>query len=403
MEDNVLYLNDPRSTGRIRRLLFSLSISVAALAVAGSLAGTRGQAPEPAVDGKVLYLVEFVRTDNDDKNVDRLVRATLKADGTLTKEIVFTAKRYFLGDPGKARIVKGRYVVTEYGGIIDAREGRVLLEQGSSGQLLGVEEGKVVYRVYDLFAPRLDKKVPKEIAEKLGDWEFDLAKGTRARPAEKHWALTGTPSPDRSRAVYAGAPGTLWLEQGNGMPKQLGKGFTVTHSKHAESTFDRRAPVLWLDNERILTQQGNGKLVIVDTTGTVTQVCEIAGAPAVNDSPRLTRDPKNRIIYQCGRAEYVIDVDRKSAAPLEEVALGHGFETPVETGPRGFRTIYYKGQAIGSGVFVPADIRTGPEVIAEWNLGDPGARRYVGVLWTKLGFAWRGLDMDYCRLIGWAD
>ncbi len=27
----------------------------------------------------------------------------------------------------------------------------------------------------------------------------------------------------------------------------------------------------------------------------------------------------------------------------------------------------------------------------------------VGVLWTKLGFAWRGLDMDYCGLIGWAD
>jgi hypothetical protein len=397
-------VNVPRRAGRSGRFRFVLSIGIAALAVLGFLRGTQGQAPQPVADGKVLYLVEFVRTDNEDKNVDRLLRVTLTPDGNLTKEVVLTARRYFFGDPGKARVINKRYIVTEYGGVIDAQAGRLLLDQGYGSELVGVEGGKVVYRLHDLRAPRIDQKDPKEVVEKFGDWSFDLAKGTRVRPAEKHWALRGTMSPDRSKAVFSGGRGTLWLDLGNGAEQQeLGKNFAVTHDKYTEHPFELRAPVLWLDNERILTQQGNGKMVTVNLQGTVTPVCAIAGAPAVNDSPRLTRDPKKRIIYQCGRAEYVIDVDRKSAAPLEEYALGHGFETPVETGPRGFRTIRFEGQAVGTDVFVPADIRTGPEVIAKWNRGDVGARRYVGVLWTKLGFAWRGLDMDYCSLIGWAD
>jgi hypothetical protein len=394
----------PRLAGRRGRFLFALSIGIVALVLIDFLRGAIGPAQQPVADAKVLYLVEFVRTDDEDKNVDRLVRATLAADGSLNKEVVFTARRFFFGDPGKARVINKRYIVTEYGGVIDAKAGRLLLDPGHGGELLGVEGGKVVYRIHDLRAPRLGEKVPKEVAEKFGDWSFDLATGTRVRPAEKHWALRGTPSPDRSKAVYAGGRGTLWLDLGSGAEQQeLGKDFAVTPDRHAEYPFELRAPVLWLDNERILTQQGNGKMVTVDLTGKVTPVCEITGAPAVNDSPRLRRDAKKRIIYKCGRAEYVIDVEKKSAAPLEEYALGHGFATPVETGPRGFRTIYFEGQAVGTAVFVPADICTGPEVIAMWNLGDPGSRRYVGVLWTKLGFAWRALDMDYCRLIGWAD
>jgi hypothetical protein len=395
------HADHPRSTGRIGHLAFALSLNVVAFVVFGLLAAVQGQ--QPAADGKVLYVVEYVHADKNDKDAERLLRLTLKPDGSLSKDVVLTTRRYFFGDPGKARIVNKRYVVTEYGGVIDVKNGRLLLDQGYGNELVGIEGDKVVYRVHNLLAPSLDRKIPKEVAEKFGDWSFDLNKGTRARPSEKHWALVGTLSPDRSRSVYHGAAGTLWLDLGEGNRKLLGKEFAVTHGKHAENTFDRRAPVLWLDNERILTQQSNGKLVIVDMQGAVSPLCVIAGAPAVNDSPRLSRDPKKRIIYQRGRSEYVIDVDKKSAAPLEEYALGHGFETPVELGPRGFRTIYFEGKAIGAGVFVPANVRTGPEVIAMWNLGEGGARRYVGVLWTNLGFAWRGLDMDYGALIGWAE
>jgi hypothetical protein len=48
-------------------------------------------------------------------------------------------------------------------------------------------------------------------------------------------------------------------------------------------------------------------------------------------------------------------------------------------------------------------VRTAPEVIAKMNLAVHGSRRYVAVLWTKLGYAWRGLDVDYGGIIGWAE
>jgi hypothetical protein len=224
----------PRLTGRSGRFLFVLSISISAVAVIGFLRGAKGHRPQPVADAKVLYLVEFVRTDNGDKNVDQLIRATLAPDGKLTKEVVLTARRSFFGDPGKARVINKRYIVTEYGGVIDAKEGRLLLDQGYGGELLSVDGGKVVYRIHDLLGPRIDQKVPKEVAEKFGDWSFDLAKGSRTRPAEKRWALRGTPSPDRSKATYVLAPGTLWLDQGNCAPQQLGKDFAVTRGKYAK-------------------------------------------------------------------------------------------------------------------------------------------------------------------------
>jgi hypothetical protein len=54
-------------------------------------------------------------------------------------------------------------------------------------------------------------------------------------------------------------------------------------------------------------------------------------------------------------------------------------------------------------VFNPEKVRTGPEVIAKHNLGVDGGRRYVAVLWTRLGFAWRGIDLDNGGIIGWAE
>ena len=106
----------PRPAGRRGRFLFVLSIGSSALALIGFLRGTKGHTQQPGADAKVLYLVEFVRTDNEDKNVDRLIRATLAPNGSLTKEVAFTARRYFFGDPGKARVINKRYIVTQYGG-----------------------------------------------------------------------------------------------------------------------------------------------------------------------------------------------------------------------------------------------------------------------------------------------
>jgi hypothetical protein len=377
-------------------------VLILALSAFGHPSHAQDRPPQPD-GGKVLYLVEMIRTEIAEKDTERLIRATLKRDGNLVNETVLTAKAGFFGDPGKARIINGRYVVTQFGGIVDTRKGRIIqdLDQKDCSELLGVEKGQVIYRVYNPLAP--DSKVSKERAEQFGDWAFDLEKRTRARPAEKHWSLSGVKSPDRSKAVFHGSADSLWIDFVDGKSKELAKGFLVTHSKYARHKSESRAPILWLDNERTLTQTANGKLVTLDMHGKVEPVCEIAGVAALLDSPRLWLDPKGRIIYSCGRADYAIDVKKKTAARLEEYALGHGFETTVETETRGLRTIYFEGQALGGGLFSPAGARTGPEVIAIWDLGDQGSRRHFSVLWTKLGYAWRGLDLHYGGIIGWAN
>lgn len=117
--------------------------------------------------------------------------------------------------------------------------------------------------------------------------------------------------------------------------------------------------------------------------------------------PRLWRDPNGRILYTCGRSEHVIDVARKSAMPLEEYALGHGFETTAETDTAGTRDFFHEGQRLGSGVVAPQQVRTGPEVIAIWELGYRDLPRGVHVLWTKLGAQWHAVDLDYGGIIGW--
>jgi hypothetical protein len=368
-----------------------------------TLAGDRGRPSD--VESRVLYVVEMVRSGKTADEADRLIRVRLGRDRKLVTETVLTAKTGFFGDPSKARIADGRYVITQFGGVVDAREGRIIHNQMARyGYLLGVENDRVVYRLYDPYSPIDRKGRAPQRAEEFGTFEFNLKTRIRARPEAKQWYLEGIKSPDRSKAVVQSCWDELYLYLVDGTQRKLAEGRQVTVSKYRSlGQFEIRRPVLWLDNERLLTQQANGRLVTLDAQGKVERICEIPGVPAVLDAPRLWRDPKGRIVYSCGRAEYVIDMERKTASALEEYALGHGFETTVETGERGVRALFFEGKSIGMGVFSPEMVRTAPDVIAMRDLDDLRSRRSVSVLWTKLGFQWRSFDMDYGGVIGWAE
>jgi hypothetical protein len=392
--------------GRLRHRgawLLVVGLSAAVALSLGYLTRAGDRARPLDAEGKALYVVELVRSGKTADKADRLIRVALGRDGKLVPETVLTANAGFLGDPSKARIADARYVITQFGGVVDAKEGRIIHDQ-KDGYLLGVEKDRVVYRLYDPYSPNLKAIPAPERVEQFGVFEFNLQTRTRARPEAKHWYLGGIKSPDQSKAIAQSCWDELYLNDVDGTQRKLAEGKKVTVSKYrALGQFEIRRPVLWLDNERVLTQEANGRLVTLNTKGEVERVCEIAGVPAVLDAPRLWRDPKGRIVYSCGRAEYVIDMERKTASPLEEYALGHGFETTVETGVRGLHELYFEGKSIGVGLFSPQEARTAHEVIAIRDLGDMGSRRSVSVLWTKLGFQWRSFDMDYGGIIGWAD
>ncbi len=378
-----------------------LALAIAVGTPVGFWTMARDQRQAPAADAKVLYVVEFVRAGKADAWADQLLRLTLRPNRTLDREVVLTTKAGFFGDLAQARIVDGRFIVTEHAGVIDANEGRIIRDE-THGYLRGVEKPLVVYRLYDPSSDLAVIHAPGR-AEQFGVFAFNLETRTRDRPEAKHWYLEGIVSPDRSRSITHSWWDDIYLNDVDGGQTKLADGKRVTASKYARNgQFEMHAPVLWLDNQRILTQEANGKLITIDVHGKRERVCEIAGVPAVLDEPRLWRDPKGRIIYSCGRSEHVIDLRRRMAAPLEEYALGHGFEMTVETAAGGVREFFFEGQRLGGGVVSLEHVRTAPEVMAIWELGYRDLPRSVRVLWTKLGFQWHSIDLDYGGIIGWA-
>jgi hypothetical protein len=105
---------------RASLLILGLSAAVAVPLGYLTLAGDRGRQPE--ADGKVLYVIEMVRPGKTEDARDRPTRVTFGRDGNLVKETVLTTKTGFFGDPGKALIADGRYIVTEFGGVVDTKE-----------------------------------------------------------------------------------------------------------------------------------------------------------------------------------------------------------------------------------------------------------------------------------------
>ena len=74
-------------------------------------------------------------------------------------------------------------------------------------------------------------------------------------------------------------------------------------------------PLLWLDNERILTQKKNGSLVIVTLDGKVTPFLEL---PCTSDDFPLFKITKARkLIYKCSSTEYLIDVENKNYSRIK--------------------------------------------------------------------------------------
>jgi hypothetical protein len=84
-------------------------------------------------------------------------------------------------------------------------------------------------------------------------------------------------------------------------------------------------PVLWLDNEKFLTQRDHGRLVTVDLTGKVTEIAVIKDAPKLA-SPSLGRDRAGDVFYCIAGECYKIDPAKKTAERSEWASLGHGFE-----------------------------------------------------------------------------
>lgn len=170
-------------------------------------------------------------------------------------------------------------------------------------------------------------------------------------------------------------------------------------------------PAYWLDNEHILSQRSNGDLVIIDTSGNVTDFIkiEIDGEPFA--MPLFAKNKNGQIVYYC-RDMYLLDFNNNSYSRCEWTDLGHGFTTNYREWHKKADTldIRYEGEIIGryseardwivsSENYIAIDLEPGSYLIQE-----NGDTRYPwGIfIWNAYTREWSEVKFERIdEIIGW--
>jgi hypothetical protein len=314
----------------------------------------------------------------------------------------------------ESRVYRNRYVITDFGDIVDLTT-RQFIHRGGSGsgytRLLEVE-GDYVY----IHQPQAETY-----------YYFDLANlETVDLEDPGSWALPGLLSPDRSKSVTSGGlnGGQIWLHELNGETELLGEGFYVEYSEVSSSFAG--VPLLWLDNERILTQQSNGVLVLITIDGSVVPVVNI-DLSAFDSAPSglngalhasLFRNLSGDIIYSISlltpedgfrENRFVIDVETNSYSLYNDpewITLGHEFEYSPEEDPAVLR---YKGKEIGTEeYFIARYVRTTDGHLATISRETSEYPTSIKV-WSRASGKWTSMDFEfpvwitYSAVIGWVE
>lgn len=375
---------------------------VAVLAVVGLAAWLgptfrdRKPAEPPDSDASLLVLVRQTGPDGTEER-HRLLRVPFRGGAPQPPETVWE------GTPGylyRGRLVDGRYVVTESSVVIDVWEKREL--HHTRGILVDANGERVVSLVYPPdprpISRMIDPNEPHRIVcfDLKARTERDLS-GPEAEPFERR----GRRAPDGTKSVEASVRGSgLTLHRVGHAPRPLGA-FRVSH-RPPPPTFDN-PPVLWLDNERFLTQDGNGNLLTVALDGTRSPVVSVPAPREVFNSPTLECDPDGRVVFWCDGDAFFIDVAAKTWERVEWESLGHGFDLSWSPNWLGRHTVRYRGAEIG-------DPRPGPgagraavgrdAASTDGRLALVGRDRLVRV-WSAGTGTWIKLDLRADDFIAW--
>jgi len=164
-------------------------------------------------------------------------------------------------------------------------------------------------------------------------------------------------------------------------------------------------PFLWLDNTRILTQESNGKLVVLNIDGTAEDLADVPDEKIVSGfPPRLWFDPLGRIIYTACDKVYLIDLKEKRASLLPTYAVGNGFEVSTAPDQQGLFSIFHDGKEIGKRNFRHDWAVIAPGLIAIPEVepkGNPYMPTDVAV-WNAARNEWQTTPLTVECLVGWA-
>ena len=363
----------------VKLILWSCSVLLAATLTVAAQTDTRGVSLLVVECGSIAGVCEK----------EHLLRFRFKNGELISKETVLTSDalrvRY---DLGKNHIYQNRYVITNWGDVVDTQKNELLHE--GDGEYIGAEGNRIIQHINK--------------SDLRGYFYFDIQKKKYARlRVPGKWALPGLLSPDQTRSVQGGAF-SIWLYGLNGKRKLLGSNFLTQGD--TRSSFGSAPPLFWLDNNRILTQTDNGQVVIVQVDGTITPVVTIPISEPSLYQPYFFRDGEGRIVYECSGKSFAIDVARKSYSPYEWVALGSGFEAESKRNPAYGHIINHRGKEIGR---LWASVWQAPTIDGYLALeyGDVGSNPGYpkGLLvWSSASSQWITLDVNLpIAIIGWIE
>lgn len=302
----------------------------------------------------------------------RVVRYDFKNGRVQPPETLWEGSYRRLGGLGLSPpIIENRYLVAGNGSVFDLRE-KTLIHEGA-GRLMEARGDRVVSGFYDPDRGTLERLVAfnwrTRAIEKLTDREAEtITQGSK---------LLGERSPDGTKSVTASG-GSLTLHRVGRLSKDWGP-FQIG---------DDPPPFgLWLDNDRFLTQDGNGNLLAVMLDGTRVPVVQVPVEDKTARWPYFRRDSDGRIIYRCGREQFLINADAKTWERSEWDSLAHGFEESSDGQSR--RVYRYKGTEIARSPFWtrlgPYEALTTPGYIAVWVESDLRVWSAGTGKWTTLG------------------
>ncbi len=348
-------------------------------------------APRAADPDTTLVLVEEVPDKEGTVTKRQLLQISIRNGKVSVPETVWEGEQRFFGHFGGHQIVRGRYLVTTFGGVIDLREKKVVSSE-MYGTLHAVEGPLVYYWVANstrdegMFTFNLDTHEIHRV-DKLGQGRM---------------LLVGTlPSPDGSKSVRSSFTELTLLD--GAKSTSLGKEFKV---EVGAFSYVPSAPVMWLDNDRLLTQVQNGELVAVNLKGKQTPLVKIPVEKMPSAAPRLSRDPTGRIVYECGEEAFEVDAKARQWARIEWMNLGHGFQMSRAANPKYTHTFRHNGREIGAVLcFLESPGRVsataGYLAVVSSTDGSGLASKMSVRIWSAASGEWTSLKLNPNCLVGW--
>lgn len=348
-------------------------------------------APHAADPDATLVLVEEVPDKDGTVRKRRLVRVGVRNGKVRPPETVWEGDQRFLGHFGGHRLARDRFLVTNFGGVIDLQSKKVISSE-MHGHLDAVEGSLVYYWIAN-------------VTRDEGMFTFDLDTQEIHRVAklgQGRLLLRGLRSPDGTKSVSA-MFNELTLHEG-AKATSLGKGFNVKMS--LLSSYAPDTPAVWLDRDHILAQVNNGELVAVDLKGKQKPVVTIPIEKDPLRPPRLSRDPTGRIVYECGDEAFEVDAKAGKWARIEWTNLGHGFQISRASNPKFTHTFRHNGRDIGS---VPcfADLpgriaATAGHLAVVTSSDGTGLAASMSVrIWCAASGEWATVKLPPNCLVGW--